>query len=251
MNLSHKLKTDIEAHAKACYPKECCGVVVNGIYIPCRNDSIKPESSFVINQVDKDRAEDLGLIEAYVHSHPDATHFPSDYDKIKIELSEKPWIICSYPNPQFSVTEPCGYKPPLIGRNFYHGWQDCYSLVRDFYSRELNIEIPNFDREDKWWENSVGPSMYTDNFEKAGFQQVQDYKYGDVLLFSVRSDHSNHAGIYLDMQPNLVSEQSAPYVGGPLMLHHFYGRKSNRELINNFWQSRCTHVLRHRSLINA
>ena len=100
-------------------------------------------------------------------------------------------------------------------------------------------------------ENPSNPSLYTDNFEKAGFQKVNDYKYGDVLLFSIRSSHSNHAAIYLDNEPNLKSEQSAPCVGSPLMLHHLYGRKSNRELISQFWQSRCTHILRHRSLINA
>lgn len=251
MNLSFKLKSDIEKHAKLCYPEECCGVIVNDQYFPCNNDSSNPESSFVMNQRDMDRAEDLGPIQAYVHSHPDATHFPSDYDRIKIELSGKPWVICSYPNPEFSVNEPCGYRPPLVGRNFHHGWQDCYSLIRDFYSRELNIEIPDFERKDLWWEDSTAPSLYVDNFEKAGFTQVQDYKYGDVLLFSIRSDHSNHAAIYLDMEPNLKSEQSAPCVGGPLMLHHLYGRKSNRELISSFWQARCTHILRHRSLINA
>lgn len=251
MKLSHKLKADIEAHAKACYPEECCGVIVNGVYIKCKNDSKNPTESFIINQLDKDRAEDIGNIEAYVHSHPDATHFPSDYDRIKIELSGKPWVICSYPNPEFSVNEPCGYVAPLVGRNFHHGWQDCYSLIRDFYSRELEIDIPDFERQDLWWEDSSNPSLYTDNFEKAGFQKVNDYKYGDVLLFSIRSSHSNHASIYLDNEPNLKSEQSAPCVGSPLMLHHLYGRKSNRELISQFWQSRCTHILRHRSLINA
>lgn len=249
--ISEQLKSAIIEHAAAAFPNESCGVVVNGLYIPCRNDSLTPLETFKINQLDKDRAEDLGDIEAYVHSHPNATARPSDFDKIQIELSDKPWIICSVPEFELTYNEPCGYKPPLVGRNFHHGWQDCYSLIRDFYDRELGIAIPNFDREDLWWEKPDAVSLYVENFKSAGFTQVHTPRYGDVLLFSIRSTHTNHAGIYLDSNDSFKSERTDPCIGSALILHHLHGRQSNREMLNTFWTDRMTHVLRHKDFIDA
>ena len=253
MILTEELKNAIITHAEQCFPEECCGVIVNNRYIPCKNDSADPENTFKINQLDLDRAEDLGHISAYVHSHPNGSARPSDYDKLKIEQFEKPWIICSFPDCEFTENYPCGYKPPLIGRNFYHGWQDCYSLLRDFYSRELGIELSNFERKDNWWEDKDSPSLYVENFASEGFVQVDlsDIQYGDIMLFSIRSSHTNHAAIYLGSNDQLKSEKSEKCVGSAIMLHHLYGKLSNRELISSFWIDRLTHVIRYRGKGNA
>lgn len=253
MILNEAIKYDIITHAEQCFPNECCGVVVNDKYIPCRNDSTDPLNTFKINQLDMDRAEDLGQIQAYVHSHPNGSARPSDYDKLKIELFEKPWIICSFPDCDFTENYPNGYRAPLIGRNFYHGWQDCFSLIRDFYSRELSIDIPDFERKDKWWDDKDAPSLYVDNFSSEGFIQVniENIQYGDVMLFSIRSPHTNHAAIYLGSNDQLKSEESQKCVGSAIMLHHLYGKLSNRELISSFWLDRLTHVVRFKGKDNA
>ena len=245
MKLTAKLKKDIHLHAAEMYPNECCGVIVDDEYVRCRNTS-QQKDMFEIHHEDLANAEDRGEIRAYVHSHPDATARASELDLHQIELHQKPWVICAYPDLDFQIYEPSGYQAPLVGRNYFHGWQDCYSLIRDFYQRELNIELPDFKRNDKWWESKDHASLYLENFEKAGFYEVDTPKYGDMLICRVgRTEHPNHAAIWLGGQGGLKSEQTEPCIGSTLILHHPYERKSVREIFGQQWQQRVVKVVRH------
>lgn len=248
MKLSTKIKKAIMLHADECYPLECCGVIVDRQYIPCRNISAQNDQ-FEIHPEDLSMIEDQGEIQAYVHSHPDGTTRASELDLTQIELHKKPWVICSYPNIDFQIYEPSGYKAPLVGRNYYHGWQDCYSLIRDFYSRELNISLIDFEREDAWWEQKEHPSLYLENYERAGFYEVLEPKYGDMLICRVgRTEHPNHAIIWLGDQGKFKSEQTESCTGSSLILHHPYGRKSVREIYGPQWKDRTVKILRHKEL---
>ena len=245
MKLTAKLKKAIQAHAAEVYPSECCGVIVNKEYISCRNIS-DHKDQFEIHHEDLVKAEDLGEIQAYVHSHPNASARASEIDLIQIELHQKPWVICAYPDVEFQMYEPCGYKAPLVGRNYIHGMQDCYSIVRDFYERELGIKLIDFEREDAWWESKDNKSLYLDGFGEAGFVEVSDMQYGDVLLCRVgRTEHVNHAVIWLGNQTELKSEQTESCVGSSIILHHPYGRKSVREVFGSQWQERVAKVVRY------
>lgn len=245
MNLTAKLKKAIQAHAAEVYPDECCGVIVSKEYIPCRNIS-DHKDQFEIHHEDLAKAEDLGEIQAFVHSHPNASARASEVDLIQIELHEKPWVICAYPDIEFQVYEPCGYKAPLVGRNYIHGIQDCFAIVRDFYQRELGIYIADYERQDLWWESKDSPSLYLDNFKKEGFIEVDQPQYGDVLLCRVgRTEHINHALIWLGDNGMLKSEKTEPCIGSALILHHPYGRKSVREIFGPQWQERVAKVVRY------
>lgn len=245
MKLSAKLKKSILKHTEQCYPAECCGVIVSGQYIACRNIAERADQ-FEIHHEDLAKAEDSGEIQAYVHSHPNATARASDLDLHQIELHQKPWVICAYPDVEFQVHKPFGYKAPLVGRNYHHGWQDCYSIVRDFYQREFGLKLIDFERQDRWWESKDNKPLYLDGFKKADFVEVNNIQYGDVLLCKVgRTEHVNHAVIYLGDKATLKSEESAALVGGPFILHHPYGRKSVREIYGPQWQERVIKVVRH------
>ncbi|WP_336932163.1 C40 family peptidase [Acinetobacter bereziniae] len=250
MKLSAKLKKEIHLHAAEMFPTECCGVIVNNSYIRCTNISAH-QDQFEIDPVELAQAEDAGEIQAYVHSHPNASAKASEFDLIQIELHQKPWVICAYPDIEFHVYQPCGYQAPLIGRNYHHGWQDCYSLVRDFYQREYDIVLPNFERLDRWWESADNASLYLDNFSQAGFIEVNDLQYGDVMLCRVgRTEHVNHAVIWLGDHASLKSEQTEPCVGTSLILHHPYNRKSVREVFGQQWHERVAITVRHRDVKN-
>lgn len=245
MKLTEMIKAGISAHAEECYPHECCGVIVEDFYIPCRNIS-ENKDQFEIHHEDLAKAEDLGEIQAYVHSHPNATARASELDLIQIELHEKPWVICAYPDIEFQAYEPCGYKAPLVGRNYIHGIQDCYSIVRDFYEREMGVKLIDFERSDGWWESKENKSLYLDGFGEAGFVEVSDMQYGDVLLCRVgRTEHVNHAVIWLGDNAELKSEKTEACVGSALILHHPYGRKSCREIFGQQWQERVIKVVRY------
>lgn len=245
MKLTEMLKAGILAHAEECFPFECCGVIIDDYYVPCRNISSN-QDQFEIHPEDLASVEDVGQIRAYVHSHPNATARASELDMLQIELHEKPWVICAYPDIEFQVYEPCGYKAPLIGRNYIHGIQDCYAIVRDFYKRELDIQLIDFERHDRWWESRENKSLYLDGFGEAGFVEVSDMQYGDVLLCRVgRTEHVNHAVIWLGDNGMLKSEKTDACIGSALILHHPYGRKSVREIYGPQWQERVVKVVRY------
>lgn len=169
------------------------------------------------------------------------------------------WVICGfgyhaggeqYCKIKCHKTE--AYQAPLLGRAYIHGVQDCYSLVRDYYSRELDIELPDFERADAWWEHENHEPLYEQNFKKAGFvavdKSVGNLQKHDVILCRVgRTHHVNHALIWLGDKGTLKSETTPDCVGNTLILHHPYGRQSVREIYGKGWADRTAMVIRHQT----
>lgn len=243
--MNHETEAALRAHAAAEYPRECCGLVavINGRerYLECRNIAETPSEHFVLSPEDYARAEDLGEIIGIVHSHPNVSAQPSEADKVACETSGLPWHIVhvgvdvavegAAPEAGEIVTiEPCGYKPPLVGRPFAHGILDCYALVKDWYTEELDIELPDFERRDGWWDR--GDDLYMRNFEAAGCQQITDKpRRGDIILMQIRAKQVNHAAIYL---------------GDGTILHHLHGRLSSRDVYGGYWQETTRLIVRHK-----
>ena len=230
-------------HAIASYPQESCGLVIirkgREVYYPCRNTAKTKQDHFVISTQDLIAAEDMGEVIAIVHSHPDESSSPSDSDRVGCENSQLPWYILSigqedgkapYFHSEHAIS-PCGYKAPLVGRQFFHGVLDCYAIVRDFYKEEFGIDLINFERTDEWWNR--GENLYMKNIEAAGFVRVEvdELKYGDVIIMQIRADEPNHAGVY---------------IGDGWFLHHFYGRLSSRDIYGGYWKEKTTSVVRHK-----
>jgi proteasome lid subunit RPN8/RPN11 len=235
----------IATHAAAEFPKECCAVILwwpagKGFfeYRRCGNLAEAGQDSFVLDPADWAQAEDAGAeVVAIVHSHPNASAHPSMADRVMCERSGLPWIIMGWPSEVVTRTDPQGWRPPLIGREFHHGVLDCYTLVRDYYLQELGIELPDFERKDGWWETpgQPGSNLYRDNFAAAGFELVNGPPAAhDVLLMRVAARVDNHAAVY---------------IGDGTILHHLYGRLSCRDVWGDGWARHTTAVLRHRQLL--
>lgn len=263
MILTEQTKSFILNHAKRCYPAECCGLIIDGQYYPCDNVAPNPAEHFEIDHLDMVEMQEYhGEIQAIVHSHPNGNAEPSEVDRVQMGVHGVPWVICAFGyhadgKEYFDVKchKPKAYQAPLLGREYHHGVQDCYSLVRDYYSRELDINLPDFERSDAWWEHENHEPLYEQNFEKAGFvavdKSVGNLQKHDVILCRVgRTHHVNHALIYLG-DGKLNSEKTPDCVGNALILHHPYDALSVREIYGENWQRRTAMVVRHGRLNNG
>lgn len=257
MRLTKVLKDQITAHAWGEYPNECCGVMIGGQYRPCTNIAHDPANTFEIDPAEWMALAELGDIGAIVHSHPNGEPLPSEVDKVQMGLHGVDWVIVGLGHTPTGATycdikthKSTAYTAPLLGREYHHGVQDCYSLVRDYYSRELGIELPDFARADEWWEDENHEPLYQNNFVKAGFVVVDDLQKHDVILCRVgRTHHINHALIFVG-DGKLTSENTPDCVGDCLVLHHPHGRLSVREIYGESWQKRTALIVRHKELIN-
>ena len=246
--LTAKIKKAINAHANECHPKEACGVIVNGEYIPCTNISTD-DNQFEIDVIDLVGAEKEGKITAYVHSHSgfgEASTKPSQPDMIQMGLHGLPWVIAN--GVDVDLYKPTDYKAPLLGRDYHHGILDCYTLVRDYYQRELGIYLNDYKRKDEWWADVNSESLYLDNFRNEGFVEVSDIKKHDIILCRLGKTHYvNHALVFIG-DGRLKSERTDDVIGDSLVLHHPYNRESLREIYGDAWQRRAAVIIRHRSM---
>lgn len=120
-----------------------------------------------------------------------------------------------------------------VGIPFVHGTTDCYSLIRDFYKNEFNIELSDYARPDYWW--TKGQNLYMDNFKKEGFYLLDDREepqFGDIFLIALGCSVASHGAIY---------------IGENKILHHVQGRPSSidryRDVFRNWTLARIRHKL--------
>lgn len=231
--------SEILKHAKEDIDREICGVIVvfkgREKYIRCRNISETDSSDhFVIHPEDLVKAEDMGEITHIVHSHPKTNPKPSEADLVGIENTKLPWIIINPRTEQHTITNPSGYKAPVVGRPFSHGILDCYALIKDYYKETLSISLQDCHRQDDWWHK--GQTLYRDNFEKFGFIEVpyKDLKIHDCFIICNGATEPNHAAVYL---------------GEGKILHHVQGRLSSIDVFGGYWLQNTWKTVRHKSLI--
>ena len=216
-------------HAKDQDPKEAVGLLLNvkgkERYFPCQNLAITNYQEFILNPEDYVKADNLGEIIGIFHSHPITPPTPSQADRISCEHSNLPLYIVNTKTDQWADLKPEGYKPELCGRPWVWGITDCWSLVRDWYKKEKNIDLVDYER-------SITPEEFLENplFEKyaknTGFRELANdeaLKKGDVLLMSILHPTLNHVAIFL----------------GDMVLHHLADRLSCKEPYSE-WLLKCT-----------
>ena len=245
--LNDKAKQAIIDHAAAEYPRECCGVLIDdGSYIACTNIAID-DAQFEICFYDLVKTASKGKITAIVHSHPDGSTAPSMPDKQQMNNHSLPWIITN--GIDIAIHEPDDYRAPLLGREYHHGLLDCFTIVRDYYQRELGITLGDYERTDAWWESAKSKPLYLDNFKNEGFVEVDTLQRHDIILCRLgRTEHVNHALIFVG-NGQFRSEHTTATIGDSLVLHHPYNRDSIREIYGEQWQRRAAVIVRHKSLM--
>lgn len=231
---------DARAHARSEYPREACGVIVDGKYLPMTNLAADPSlhregdmscecalCSFRMSE----RAMVEHDVQAVVHSHPGGPAHPSQADMQQQLATDVAWIILTLDEERDGPAVAWGGDCPrenLIGRHFIHGIADCYEIIRDVFAlgRESMaaqgmdwpldpIELPQVPRDDAWWLKEHD-DLYESNFRPFGFTEIaaSEARPGDVFLGRINSNRLNHGGVLL---------------GGNLILHHLPNRLSRRE----------------------
>ncbi len=80
-------------HSQSELPKEACGIITKDLtYIPCRNISKNPKTSFVIDP--RDIANNIDNILGFFHSHPGSSDpVPSRKDATSAIFSEYLFVV--------------------------------------------------------------------------------------------------------------------------------------------------------------
>ena len=216
-------------HAKDQEPKEAVGLVLNIRgklkYYPCNNLAITDHQCFILDPEDYVKSDNIGNILGIFHSHPVNPPTPSQADKVSCEASGLPWYIVNPTSEEWSYLEPCGYEPPLLGRQWVWGVTDCWSLVRDWYKENKNINL-------KDWDRPLTPQEFNDNplFEQCAndtnFRELETNERlvdGDVLLMSIMYPTLNHVALFFQGD----------------VIHHLTDRLSCREPYSE-WLLKCT-----------
>lgn len=237
MQLTPEALHDFQQDVLKRYPEEACGLIVSAKYRACSNASKTPESDFYIQATELLHASSEGTIQAVLHSHPyhlaprdnKPAEWPSQADMTGWLADNLPWGIVATDG---SGCSPVMWmddndRPPLLDRDFIHGVNDCYSLIRDWFREERGVILKNFARGWDWWHQ--GDDLYSKNFESAGFKVItpQEATIGDCVMYKIRSPVTNHAAVI---------------VGPDTILHHYHGHKSCLKKRSTYNASATHHV---------
>jgi cell wall-associated NlpC family hydrolase len=128
--------------------------------------------------------------------------------------------------------DPIRETKSLVGRDYELGVNDCFSAITDYYkSKDLTIlKRPFHLPKDRWWID--GADYFTENnINTWGFNKVEGpMQEGDLLIFKVMSEVSNHCGVY---------------IGEDLFYHHAINRISCRENLFPQWKKYIIGVYRY------
>lgn len=198
IELDEHVYATIKAYAKLYYPREMCGVIVNGLFEPCKNVADEPETTFKLCSEGYLRAAEKGDIQAIVHSHVNGNGSPSKQDMISQIETGLPWLIVVHDGDAeidrfwFGGEAPADFN----GLVFRYGVYDCFSLTRFILNYKFNIELPDLPRE----ENEDFSGVFTEYAKENGFRLLtpdEPQRMDDVFMMRVGSKTPNHIGVYV------------------------------------------------------
>ncbi len=233
------IKEQIKSIAASRAPEEACGLIVKSgnelICFECKNLAENKLTNFIIDGKDYIKAARFGSIEALFHSQEnDFNDGESQLDIINSRIHKIPSIVYSWKTGSFFEINHDTPLKDYLNVKFEIGKNDCFTLVQNYYNKELNIKINNYTRDNNW--DILNPSIIEDSFPKEGFVtvSVRDIEKNDILLFSVGTSEASHIGIYL---------------GDNMFLHHPRNKYPAVEFLGRSWSNRVKFILRHKNFI--
>lgn len=190
---------------------EICGLIVDNTLIPSINVSYDPAMSFALD------AETVLFIEllkaqnkeyAIYHSHIALSDDDFSANDIRLAKREKIEIVLVN-SVSGTIRE---YNPntiqPLLAREWRWAYQNCYTLLQDFYQLYFQIKLDDFYLESpNEWEQP-GWNKYLENVASQDFELVDrnaELKQGDLIFMWIgRNKNPTHAAIMLDPEENTI-----------------------------------------------
>ena len=231
--LNDEIKSKIKELSLQNSSEEICGLILfkDSKYIvhQCENISYHKTENAILNPMDYIKASRIGKIVAHFHSHPTSDK-PSFLDYLSATNHNLYSIIYSLKSNKFYIIEPKLLE--YLNADYKCGISDCYSLIRNYFDKELNIKLNDYNRGDNWWEKE--PNLIIDNLKNEGAVEIEykDLKVNDLILFSF----------------NGVLSHFSIYLGGGMILHHPIGDKSIISELNDSLKRRISKVIRHKNL---
>ena len=206
------------AHARAQFPLESCGAIVNDTYVAFENAAENPETEFLIDDPAWYDFYSAGCVDCIVHSHNDY-NMASVVDQAQQKKLVLPSLIINLR--QGSVMDCIVFgeddPAPLVDRPFFYGAFDCLSLTADYMQDRHGVTLPNPPHEWEFWargeavfEEAIAgePSLPFVEVSASGRLQRDD-----LLLYAMAGTRCiNHIGV-------VCSDRGE-------VLHHFYNRLS-------------------------
>lgn len=170
---------------------EVCGQILDGEVIECANLSPHPDRHFEF-LVD-DRASLVW------HSHCNGNDDFSIDDIVASKELEKPYFLYCVQTGETRYFNPID-RPSYCGRSFHWAWQNCYTLIQDYYKQELGLAMDNFylRSPESYLYEDVG---YVENLPSQGFRRLERgeaIRKNDLLLGYEGLNFPNHTAIAID-----------------------------------------------------
>ena len=128
----------------------------------------------------------------------------------------------------------------LLGVPYVEGKDDCFELMRKFYSANYNINMPPYARPSLWWAKAPELDLLRKNLADNGFvpfdRTPRNLLPGDALLMQIGSSVLDHCGAYL---------------GSGRFLHHPFRGKSEVALLAGLWGDRVMITARHKDIVHT
>lgn len=244
MILTDDIKKIIIDHARESDPFECVGIVFknnNDIQVKkLKNLSKDAKTHIIIEQETMLQAAEGGEILAVYHSHINSDEFSLE-DKSMSEKLNLKIIMCNLEKRSFRIYEPNGFVASYTARPWRWGLFTCVDLIKDFYKKELNISINNFENKDILIadaDSEDSQNLYLNFFSKNNFKEVKNFKKHDLTLSNY------HWG-----DPVKILTCCSVYLGNENFLQQNHFEESRIKKLTNKEKLLLTRILRHESLL--
>ncbi len=228
-----RIKAEIIALAQANPTEEVCGFIYHDVagiphVLPCRNVAVDRAEEFEIDPQDHILALSKGPILGIYHAIPNGEAFsPADLENA--DEQAVPFYLYNVATGGWFDYIPSTYQPELIARPWCLGFQDCFSIPRDYYRQKFRLFIGDYDRDESYGHEEKG--IILARYEAEGFAQVDlaDIRTHDILMFKTDRVLPQHFGVFK---------------GDSRFIHHTKDALSSVEMLSDRWLSRVFCVFR-------